>query len=104
MRDYYAHLIAVADVKSVGKPNAQDDFVRVNLTVMSCTFSVNVPRSVVIDQKGVPTIKPGSVVFVKGRLSNDSNVKSFDGHNYASNSFVMDLVEEFRLATKEEIS
>lgn len=103
MRDCYAHLVAVADVRSVGRMQNDDDMCRVNLAVMSCNFSISVPKSLVKDKTGVQLIKQGSVVYVKGRLTNDSNVKTFDGHSYSASSFVMDIVEEFRLATKEEM-
>ena len=99
-----AVMVAICKVKKFNaSPNSQD-FCSVKLDMIGSQISIMVPRSFCFDSKGAQTLKEGAEYFIKAELTQDNNVKSFDGNFRASLSYRVETILEFRLATDKDVA
>ena len=97
-----AFFVAIGKVRKVSNSSNTQEMCSIKMDLVGTSITFLVPRSFCFDSKGVQILTDGMECYIKAELTNDNNVKSFDGNYRASLSYRIDRILDFHVAKKED--
>lgn len=96
------HALGYARIDTFGKFESDSPTVRVDVMFEGGEITLDVPRSMVVDGKGVRMFQEDDRVLIEFRLGIEANTKSFQGNSYSKIGIKVKKVLQFRRLTADE--